>query len=73
LMSPSEEWLLEAVEKVLDTRLLQQWYPGYEPDLTKTEKPARKGGQKQRDRKKALGQSARSKKRTSTESKYGRR
>jgi ATP-dependent RNA helicase RhlE len=73
LMSPSEEWLLEAVEKVLDTRLLQQWYPGYEPDLTITEKPARKGGQKQRDRKKALGQSARSKKRTSTESKYGRR
>jgi ATP-dependent RNA helicase RhlE len=73
LMSPSEEWLLEAVEKVLDTRLLQQWYPGYEPDLTKTEKSARKGGQKQRDRKKALGQSARSKKRTSTESKYGRR
>jgi ATP-dependent RNA helicase RhlE len=73
LMSPSEEWLLEAVEKVLDTRLLQQWYPGYEPDLTKTEKPERKGGQKQRDRKKALGQSARSKKRTSTESKYGRR
>ena len=73
LMSPSEEWLLEAVEKVLDTRLLQQWYPGYEPDLTKTEKPVRKGGQKQRDRKKALGQSARSKKRTSTESKYGRR
>ena len=72
-MSPSEEWLLEAVEKVLDTRLLQQWYPVYEPDLTKTEKPARKGGQKQRDRKKALGQSARSKKRTSTESKYGRR
>jgi superfamily II DNA/RNA helicase len=72
-MSPSEEWLLEAVEKVLDTRLLQQWYPGYEPDLTKTEKPARKGGQKQRDKKKALGQSARSKKRTSTESKYGRR
>jgi ATP-dependent RNA helicase RhlE len=73
LMSPSEEWLLEAVEKVLDTRLLQQWYPEYEPDLTITEKPARKGGQKQRDRKKALGQSARSKKRTSTESKYGRR
>jgi ATP-dependent RNA helicase RhlE len=73
LMSPSEEWLLEAVEKVLDTRLLQQWYPGYEPDLTKTEKPVRKGGQKQRDRKKALDQSARSKKRTSTESKYGRR
>jgi ATP-dependent RNA helicase RhlE len=73
LMSPSEEWLLEAVEKVLDTRLLQQWFPGYEPDLTKTEKPARRGSQKQRDRKKALGESGRTKKRTSTQDKYGRR
>ena len=27
IMSPSEEWLLEAVEKVLDTRLMQQWLP----------------------------------------------
>ncbi len=37
LMSPSEEWLLTAIEKVIDERLLQQWLPGYEPDLTKTE------------------------------------
>jgi superfamily II DNA/RNA helicase len=73
LMSPSEEWLLEAVEKVLDTRLLQQWYPGYEPDLTKTEKPARKGGQKQRDRKKALGEHKDGKKRSGPKNKYGRR
>jgi len=73
LMSPSEEWLLEAVEKVLDTRLLQQWYPGYEPDLTKTEKPARKGGQKQRDRKKALGENNGAKKRTGPKKKYNRR
>jgi len=73
LMSPSEEWLLEAVEKVLDTRLLQQWFPGYEPDLTKTERPARKGGQKQRDRKKALGENGRAKKRTGPKNKYGRR
>jgi superfamily II DNA/RNA helicase len=73
LMSPSEEWLLEAVEKVLDTRLLQQWYPGYEPDLTKTEKPARKGGQKQRDRKKALAENKDSKKRSGPKNKYGRR
>lgn len=35
LMSPSEEWLLEAVEKVLDSVLSQQWLPGYEPDLSK--------------------------------------
>ncbi|NQZ89962.1 MAG: DEAD/DEAH box helicase [Colwellia sp.] len=73
LMSPSEEWLLEAVEKVLDTRLLQQWYPGYEPDLTKTEKPARKGGQKQRDRKKALGENKDGKKRSGPKNKYARR
>jgi superfamily II DNA/RNA helicase len=73
LMSPSEEWLLEAVEKVLDTRLLQQWYPGYEPDLTKTEKPARKGGQKQRDRQKALGDSSGAKKRSGPKNKYTRR
>ena len=42
LMSPSETWLLEAVEEVLDNRLMQQWFPGYEPDLTKTDAPARK-------------------------------
>jgi superfamily II DNA/RNA helicase len=65
LLSPGEEWLLEAVEKVLDTRLLQQWLPGYEPDLTKQPKPSRgKGGDKQRARKLALGDKpSRSKKR----------
>jgi len=59
LMSPDEEWLLKAVEEVLDTRLLQQWLPGYEPDLTKkptksrneTRKPSKKHA-----RNKALGQ-----------------
>ncbi|MEW6983896.1 DEAD/DEAH box helicase [Colwelliaceae bacterium 6471] len=57
LMSPSEEWLLEAVEKVLDSRLLQQWLPGYEPDLTKqvNAKRSSKGSSKQHARKKALG------------------
>jgi ATP-dependent RNA helicase RhlE len=58
LMSPSEAWLLEAVEKVLDTRLMQQWLPGYEPDLTKTDAPARKntlGQQKKHGRQKAFG------------------
>jgi len=66
LMSPSEEWLLEAVENVLDTRLMQQWLPGYEPDLTKTEavmKKISKGKEKQQARKKALGdKSSKSKK-----------
>jgi ATP-dependent RNA helicase RhlE len=58
LMSTGEEWLLEAVEKVLDKVLLQQWLPGYEPDLTKQTQPANrnnKGKQKQRARKQALG------------------
>ncbi|WP_339725580.1 DEAD/DEAH box helicase [uncultured Paraglaciecola sp.] len=58
LMSPKEEWLLEAVEKVLDSVLLQQWFPGYEPDLTKHYQAAKrpsKGKQKQHARKKALG------------------
>jgi len=60
LMSPDEEWLLKAVEEVLDTRLLPQWLPGYEPDLTK---PVKKNGRrdqgapsKKNARKKALGQ-----------------
>ena len=59
LMAPSEEWLLTAVEEVLDTRLMQQWLPGYEPDLTKTEavmKKISKGKAKQNARKKALGE-----------------
>ncbi len=41
LLAPNEEWLLTAIEKVIDERLLQQWLPGYEPDLTKTEAPKR--------------------------------
>ena len=57
LLSVGEEWLLEAIEKVLDTRLLQQWLPGYEPDLTKTaEKPRNNslGADKKKARKRAL-------------------
>jgi superfamily II DNA/RNA helicase len=53
LLSPDEEWLLTAIEKVLDTRLLQQWLPGYEPDLTKVVKP-NKSGDKKKARKRAL-------------------
>jgi len=59
LMGPDEEWLLTAVEEVLDTRLLQQWLPGYEPDLTKKTKPTKRsngGGNKKRARQQALGQ-----------------
>jgi ATP-dependent RNA helicase RhlE len=58
LISPHEAYLLEAVEKVLDGILLQQWLPGYEPDLTKQNQAAKrssKGKQKQHARNKALG------------------
>ena len=57
LMSPGEEYLLEEVEAVLDTRLLQQWLPGYEPDLTKSFADSRKNSrtaQKRRAKKRAM-------------------
>ena len=44
LMSPKEEWLLTAIEEVLDTKLLQQWLPGYEPDLSKPVDDGRNSG-----------------------------
>ncbi len=53
LLSPDEEWLLTAVEKVIETRLPQQWLPGYEPDLTKIAK-ANKPMNKKTARKQAL-------------------
>mgnify|MGYP000114214948 CR=1 FL=1 len=46
LVAPNEEWLLTAIEKVIDDRLLQQWLPGYEPDLTKVETPKRSENKK---------------------------
>ena len=57
LVSPSEEWLLTAIEKVIDTRLLQQWLPGYEPDLTKVNSTKRPENKK-KARNKALNKSA---------------
>ena len=53
LLSPSEEWLLTAIEETLNYRLLQQWLPGYEPDLNKVTQP-KKSGEKQRARKRLL-------------------
>ena len=53
LLSPDEEWLLTAIEKVIETRLSQQWLPGYEPDLTKVAKPNNLGNKK-KARKEAL-------------------
>lgn len=55
LMSLGEEYLLEEIEAVLDDRVPQSWYPGYEPDLTKpipknkkNSRAAQKGRQKAR-------------------------
>lgn len=56
LLSPSEEWLLTAIEETLNYRLLQQWLPGYEPDLNKVTQP-KKSGEKQRARKRLLSDS----------------
>lgn len=47
LMSPDEEPLLEAVERLLDTRLPQEWLQGFEPssviDTDERQTPRRKG------------------------------
>ena len=49
LVTSQDEALLNKIEKATDERLLQQWYPGFEPDLNRiTPEPAktslRKGG-----------------------------
>ena len=42
-----------AIEKVIEDRLLQQWLPGYEPDLTKDGAP-KKSQNKKKARNQAL-------------------
>ena len=54
LVSAGEEWLLTAIEELLDIRLLQQWLPGYEPDLTKSAGSNKKPINKKNARKNAL-------------------
>lgn len=68
LLSIGEEYLLEEIEALLDTRLNQQWLPGYEPDLTKEIQPDRKNSkaaQKRRAKKRAYGQSTGNKRKPS--------
>lgn len=68
LMSIGEEYLLEEIEAILDTRLNQQWLPGYEPDLTKEIKQDKKNSktaQKRRAKKRAFGQSTGNKRKPS--------
>lgn len=42
LCSLGEEYLLEEIEALLDTKLPQQWLPGYEPDPSKPIRKAKK-------------------------------
>ncbi len=58
LLSPPENYLLEEVEAVLGERLAQQWFEGFEPDLTKTAAPSRKNtrsAQTRRQKDRAFG------------------
>lgn len=58
LVSPKESYLLRDVEEMLGEPLVQQWYPGYEPDLDEVEittKKQKPGLSKKRAREKALG------------------
>ncbi|QYK04075.1 DEAD/DEAH box helicase [Shewanella zhangzhouensis] len=57
LLDAADEPLLVALEHYLDRRLPQQWYPGFEPDLSiRHERPRSlsKAAQKQKARKRAL-------------------
>lgn len=64
LYNDADQRLFTAIEDLLDTRLPQQWYPGFEPDLTREVAPARRrGSDKQRARQLALGKAGGRKKR----------
>lgn len=57
LLSSEENYLLEAIESILDTRIAQEWIPGFEPDLNKvfSHKKNSKSAQKNRARDRAFG------------------
>ncbi|MFL1907543.1 DEAD/DEAH box helicase [Plesiomonas shigelloides] len=64
LYNDTDQRLLTAIEDLLDIRLPQQWYPGFEPDLTREVAPSRRrGSDKQRARQLALGKAGGRKKR----------
>ena len=59
LVSLDEQWLLEEIEVLLDTRLTPQWLVGYEPDPNKKPKDNRKNSnksRKERDKKRIMGE-----------------
>ena len=60
-LSVDDEPLLIKLEAYLDKRLPQQWYPGFEPDLSQiapVTRKTKKGSLKQQARQKALAQSS---------------
>lgn len=66
LLSPEEQYLLEEIETLLDIRLNQQWYPGFEPDFTKVpvaDKKNSKSAQKRRAKQRAMGKATGNKRR----------
>ena len=68
LLGQEEAYLLEEIEAILDTRLNQQWFPGFEPDFTKApvvEKKNSKAAQKRRAKQRAFGQTTGNKRRRS--------
>jgi superfamily II DNA/RNA helicase len=57
LLNAEDVWLLDQIHEILDTRLLQQWLPGFEPDLnqdftsgSKPKKPQKANARKKRYR-----------------------
>ncbi|NRA70313.1 MAG: DEAD/DEAH box helicase [Gammaproteobacteria bacterium] len=65
LLSSEENYLLEAVESVLDTRIAQEWIPGFEPDLNKVfdNKNNSNSAQKKRANDRAFGGNNKSRRR----------
>lgn len=52
LLSADETWLLDEIHKIIDTRLMQQWLPGYEPSLEQdfSQKPKAGRGSRNKSR-----------------------
>ena len=66
LMDRDEEYLLEEIEVILDKKLNQQWFEGFEPDFTKertSQKKNSKAAQKKRAKDRAFGKDSRNKNR----------
>ena len=62
LLTEKENYLLKDIEKLLDTPLASQWYPGFEPDLDKPAENSSKRPLSNKERRnQALGIKAKSK------------